>query len=45
MMRQCINEERGKMSFMRMKPSLHSYLDNTYVLRATYKTTIDETMH
>jgi hypothetical protein len=25
---QCINEERGKMSFMRMKPSLHSYLDN-----------------
>jgi hypothetical protein len=25
---QCINEERGKMSFMRMKPSLHNYLDN-----------------
>jgi hypothetical protein len=28
MMCQCINEERDKMSFMRMKPSLHSYLDN-----------------
>jgi hypothetical protein len=25
---QCINEVRGKMSFMGMKPSLHRYLDN-----------------
>jgi hypothetical protein len=28
MMWRCINDARGKMSFMRMKPSLHSYLDN-----------------
>jgi hypothetical protein len=28
---ECINEERGKMSFMRMTLPIHSYLDNLCV--------------
>jgi hypothetical protein len=44
MMWQCINEERGKMSFMKMTPSLHSYLDNL-CLACNLENNKDEIMH